>query len=71
MSSVLEKNFAKKIEKLNKFMKTSDSEVYYWMFSSKASKFDYKYLSIREDITNLIKKEFKEDSEIFFLVCKM
>lgn len=60
-------NLKKKIDKLNKFMKISDREVYFWMFHSKALQSDYMYLDIRDDVKNLIWDLFSEDCELYYL----
>lgn len=61
-------NYSKKIEKLNRFVKTSDKDVYEWSFTSRyVLKASYKYIEIVGDVEKIIEKEFGEICEIHFL----
>lgn len=59
-------NVQKKLEKLNKFIKSSNKHIYEWTFYSKhAVTADYKYLEIYKDIKDVILEEFQKDCEIY------
>lgn len=61
-------NENKKVEKLNKFMKTMDDSIYEWMFISKhVLTADYKYLNIYESIKEIVREVFFQESTIYNL----
>lgn len=54
-------NVQKKLEKLNKFMKHSQENIYEWTYYSKhALSSDFKYLDIYKDLERIVMKEFKK-----------
>lgn len=61
-------NKAKKVEKLNRYMKTPDRDVYFLMFNSlHAMKSIHNYVEIIEDIKKIILETFEEECQIYFL----
>lgn len=58
----------RKVQKLNKFMKVCDREVYYRMYNSRVLKETYNYSDIERDILELTKHYFATSApDIYYL----